>query len=205
MGIGAGSADGASLFRAEEPVQRGHDHGGQHDQQRQRIVQRQLADVPLAQQQVVLIHTDGLIGLAAHDPQIDGVQGQLGQDTGQDGGDAAAGVEETGDQTGQHAGYQRAQHGKPRVHTRPDQHDAHGAAGGQGAVHRQVGHVQDTEGDVDADGHNAPGQSLGDRAGQRVHQRGKETHRSCSFDFRVREDAARILPWEGGDQSSMAV
>ena len=205
MGIRAGSADGVSLFRAEEPVQSGHDHGGQHDQQRQRVVQRQRADVPLAQQQVILIHADGLIALAAHDPQIDGVQRQLGQDTGQNGGDAAPGVKESGGQTGQHAGCQCAQHGKPRVHARPDQHHAHRAAGGQRAVHRQVGHVQNTEGDVNADGHNAPGQSLGDRAGQRVHQRGKETHRSCSFDFRVGEDAACILPWEGGDQSSMAV
>ena len=172
MGIRAGSADGVSLFRAEEPVQSGHDHNGQHDQQRQRVIQRQRADVPLAQQQVVLVHADGLIGLAAHDPQIDGVQSQLRQNTGQNGGDAAPGMEKSGDQTGQHAGYQRAQHREPRVQARPDQHHAHSAASGQRAVHRQVGNVQNTEGDVDADGHNAPGQTLRDSAGQCVHQRG---------------------------------
>ena len=53
---------------------------------------------------------------------------------------------------------------------RHGQHDEGGAAGSHGAVHRQVGHVQDPERDVDADGHDAPDQSLGGHTRQGVDQ-----------------------------------
>ena len=49
-------------------------------------------------------------------------------------------------------------------------HDAHGAAGAHGAVYRQVRQVQDFKGDVDADGHDAPDQSLGGHTRQGVDQ-----------------------------------
>ena len=101
----------------------------------------------------------------AHDAQVDGVEGQLGQNTGQDGGDAAGGVEQTRDQSGQHT----RQHAPPAAPARGSQpvlthqQHAHRAAGSQGAVHRQIGHIQDLIGDIDADGHNAPDQALGRR------------------------------------------
>ena len=60
----------------------------------------------------------------------------------------------------------------PSVQTCPDQHDGHGAAGGQRAVHRQISYIQNTEGDVDADGHQAPDQALGHSARQRIEKGG---------------------------------
>ena len=208
MGVSACGTDGTALFRAEEPVEHSHDHGGQHDQQRQGIVQRQCTHIALAQQKIIFIYTDRLIGFAAHDPQVDGIQRQLGQDTGQNSGDSAAGVKNTGDEAGQHTSRHGAQHGQPRVNARADHHDAHGAAGGQRSVHRQVGHVQNPECDIDADRHNAPTQPLGNRSGQCIHQRGKETHRSCSFNSKSGEDAEHSASSREKaviDQSSMAV
>ena len=56
------------------------------------------------------------------------------------------GVEQAGDQAGQHARQQRAQQRHPHVARRcMHQHDAHRAAGGEGAVHGQVGHVQNAD------------------------------------------------------------
>ena len=48
---------------------------------------------------------------------------------------------------------------------------ANGAAGGKGAVHTQVGEIQQAEGDVDAQRHNAPDEALGNSAGTGAQQR----------------------------------
>ena len=114
----------------------------------------------LGDQQVVLIHADGLVGLACHDPKIDGVQRQLGEDTGQNGRNPAPGVEQTGTQSRQHTRQKRAQQRGPWIPPGTHQHDAHRAAGGKASVHRQVGHVQNTVGDVHADCHDSPDQTL---------------------------------------------
>lgn len=84
-------------LRAKEPVQHGDEQGGDQQQQRHGVSRLNCRTKPLGHDEVVLVHADGLIGLAAHDPQIHGVECQLGQDTGQNSGDAAAGMEQTGD------------------------------------------------------------------------------------------------------------
>ena len=104
--------------------------------------------------------------------QVDGIQCQLGQNTGQNGGDAAFRVEQAGDKAGQHTCQKGAQQRGPSVQTCPDQHDGHGTAGGQRSVHRQISYIQNTEGDVDADGHQAPDQALGHSARQRIEKGG---------------------------------
>ena len=101
------------VARREEPSsvpktsRAGDDHHGEDGQQEQRVGQIQLPDVPGGDQQVLLVHAQGQGGLGfgafspdGHNAQVDGVEGQLGQDPGQDGRDAAGGVEKTGDQAG---------------------------------------------------------------------------------------------------------
>ena len=165
MGIGAGGPQSAAVLGAEEPVQCGDHHHQEKNRQRQGVAQGKLPDIPLGNQQVILIHADGQVGLASHEPQVHGVQGKLGQNTGQDGGDAAAGMEEARDKARQHAREKGAQQGDPGIAAQAHQHDAQGAAGSQSAVHRQVRHIQDPVGHIDADGHNAPQEALGHRAG----------------------------------------
>ena len=148
-----------------EPVARSHKNGYHQDG----VVQAQGADALLVHQQVILSGADGPVGLS-HDPQVDGVQGQLGEDTGEDCRNAAGGVEQAGDQSRQHTRQKRPQHRQRHRRPRHGQHDEGGAAGSHGAVHRQVGHVQDPERDVDADGHDAPDQSLGGNTRQGVDQ-----------------------------------
>ena len=168
MRIVAGGAERAALFRTEEPVQHGDDRGREDDQQRQRIVRRQLAHIALRQQQVILVHADRLICLSAHDAQIDRIEGKLRQNTGKDRRNAAARVEQSRDQPGEHARKRGADERQPRIHPRADQHDADRAAGCQRAVHRQIRDVQNAEGDVNADRHNAPDEPLRDRARHRI-------------------------------------
>lgn len=182
--VRAGGADGAALLRAEEPVEQRDHRGGEEQQQRQRIFRQQLAHgregahIALGNEQVVLIHADRLIRLALHDAQVDRVERELREDTGKDGGNAALRVKKARDKTRQHTGEHRAQKRRPRAHARANEHHADRAAGGERAVHRQIRHVKDAVGDVYADRHDAPDQTLGDCAGQRVEQRRQETHRS---------------------------
>lgn len=174
--IRAGGAKGAALFGAEEPVQRRDDRGGEEKQQRQRVIERELAHIALRKQQRVFVDAQRLVCLAVHDAQVDRIQRELRQDTGKDGRNAAARVEQTGDEAGKHTGEHRTQQGDPGIEAAADQHDAHGAAGRERAINGQIRHIQNAEGDVDADGHDAPGKALSGCAGQGVHQRSQKTH-----------------------------
>ena len=122
-------------------------------------------------------NVDGDGSLHTHDRHVDGPQAQLGQDTGQNGRDAAEGVQDTGDQACQHTRQQGGQHGDPQVGPASVQHHEYGGAGAEGAVHGQVGDVQNFIGDVDADGHDAPDQTLGYGTRQRV----DEIQHDCVF------------------------
>ena len=77
-------------------------------------------------------------------------------------------MEEAGDQAGEHTCQEGTQHGDPDVAAVHHQHDADRAAGAEGAIHRQVRQVQDPVGDVQADGHNAPDQTLGNGTGHSI-------------------------------------
>ena len=128
-----------------------------------------LLDPAQGDEQAVLVHVDGLVGLA-HDLQVDGVEGQLGQDAGKDGRDAHEGVEQAGDEAGGKARQHSHEERHPDVLPRQQAHDADCTAGAEGAVHGQVGHIKDAVGEVNADGHDAPDQALCARTRQSAGQ-----------------------------------
>lgn len=133
--IAASGTDGATLFGAEVPVER-HDHNGDEHQGDK----DGSGDLPGGEEQGILIHADGQVG-HAHDVQVDGVQGDLGQDTGQDGRDAQEGVEQAGDESGSQTGQDGDEQGggdRPAVE---NEHHGDGAAGGEAAVYGQVSKV----------------------------------------------------------------
>ena len=78
-------------------------------------------------------------------------------------------MEQSRNESRQQTGEESTQQSQPTVQAAPDQHYSHGAAGGDGAVHGQVSHIQHPEGDVYADGHYAPYKALRRRTGQCVH------------------------------------
>ena len=158
-GVGAGGADGAAQLGAEEPVQHGDDHSRHQNDHDDGVVERELLDPAQGDQQVVLVHVDGLIGLA-HDFEVNGIQRKLGQDAGKDGRNAHKCVQDTGDEAGQQACQQRHEQGDPDVLAGQQAHDAHCTAGAKGAVHGQIGHVQNTVGQVHANGHDTPDKAL---------------------------------------------
>ena len=119
-------------------------------------------------QKLIVVDVQGLVGLHAHDGKVDRPQPQLRQDAGQDGGDSAGRVEHTGRKSGQHARQNGTQQGEPYVVAGHHHHDAHGASCTKGAVHRQIGDIQQLVGDIHADGHDAPDQPLGYGAGECV-------------------------------------
>ena len=166
MRVVARGAERAALLGAKEPVQHGNDQGGEDDQQRQWIAHGQLTHIALRQQQVILVHADCLIGLAAHDAQIDRIEGKLRQNAGENRRNAAARVKQSGDKPGKHTRERGAEQRQPRIQPRADQYDANRAAGCQRAVHRQIRDIQDAEGDVHTDRHDAPDKPLRDRARQ---------------------------------------
>ena len=133
------------------------------------VVEGKLLDPAQGDEQVVLVHIDGLVGLA-HDLQVDGVEGQLGQDAGKDGRDAHEGVEQAGDEAGGKARQHSHEERHPDVLPRQQAHDAHCTAGAKGAVHGQVGHIKDAVGEINADGHDAPDQALCARTRQSAGQ-----------------------------------
>ena len=171
-----GGPKGAAVLRTEEPVENGNEHHQGDNGGHQRIAQGQLSGKPLGYDQIVLIHGNRLIRLAAHNPQIHGVQSQLGQDAAEDGRNAAAGVQQAGSHTGKQTHQEGAHQRQPGITAGAHEHHAHRAAGGQAAVYRQVSHVQDAVGDIYADGHDAPEESLGNGAGRSIQKGGKKSH-----------------------------
>ena len=174
VGVGAGGADGAAQLGAKEPVEDADQDQGDQDDHDHRVAEGKLLDPAQGDQQVVLIHVDGLVGLA-HDLQVDRIEGQLGQDTGQDRRDAHEGVQQSGDKAAGQPRDKGQDQGGPDVLPGQQGHDADRAAGAEGVVHRQVGHIQDAVGQVDADSHDAPDQAL--CAGPR--QRAGQVCQSC--------------------------
>ena len=158
-GVRAGGTDGTAQLGAEEPVQNADQHRCDNDDHNDRVVESELLDPAQGDQQVVLVHVDGLIGFA-HDFEVNGIQRKLGQDAGKDGRNAHKCVQDTGDEAGQQACQQRHEQGDPDVLAGQQAHDAHCTAGAKGAVHGQIGHVQNTVGQVHANGHDTPDKAL---------------------------------------------
>ena len=122
-------------------------------------MESELLDPAQGDQQVVLVHVDGLIGLA-HDFEVNGIQRKLGQDAGKDGRNAHKCVQDTGDEAGQQACQQRHEQGDPDVLAGQQAHDAHCTAGAKGAVHGQIGNIQYFISYINAKNHQAPEHTL---------------------------------------------
>ena len=174
-GVAAGGPDAAAQLRAEEQVQhRHHQHGG-NGQHHQRT-----GDVHLAEKDVVVPDGQALIGLA-HDLQVHGPQGHLGQDACQNGGDAQPDMQQARHDPGQQARRHGAQHRQPQAPAAQQHHGADRRTGTDGAVHRQIGDVQQLIGDVNAHRHYAPDEALSHGARQGTQQ---IDHIYISFLFR---------------------
>ena len=157
--VRAGSTDAAAQLRTEEPVQHPDDHRRSKDNHDDGVMQGKFLDPAQGDEQDVFVHIDGLVGLA-HDLQVDGIQRQLGQDACQNGGNAHKGVQQAGDKAGSKAGQHSHQQCCPDIHAGKQAHDAHCAAGAKAAVHGQVGYIQNTVGQVHANGHDTPDKPL---------------------------------------------
>ena len=85
--------------------------------------------------------------------QVNGIKRKLRQNPGEDCRNTELGMQQTGAQTGENSrenGNQQRQRSRTAGN---DQHDRYCTAGGKSPVNRQVGNIQHTEGDVDAESH----------------------------------------------------
>ena len=124
-GVGPGGPEGRTQLGAEEPIQPADDGRREQAHHEDGVAVEgagplgYVLDEAEGNQQLVQIglvnNVDRYVGLHAHDRQVDGPQPQLGQDAGQNGGNAADGVEQAGDQSRQHPGQNGAQGGDPDV------------------------------------------------------------------------------------------
>ena len=112
------------------------------------------------EQQGVFIRVHALVGVHIHDVQVDRIERELREDTGEDGGDAELGVQKPRHETGQQSRRQRHEQRQPHRAAREREHHGDGAAGGERAVHRQIRDVEQAERDIDAQRHDAPDQAL---------------------------------------------
>ena len=114
--VRAGGAQRSAHFTPKEPVQHRNQHHDYHQGDEDRVLEGKLSDVAGGNDQLVFADVDRLVGLAAHDNQVDRIQRQLGQNAGQDSRDAHGRMEQARHQTCQHTGNDGAQKGNPHVH-----------------------------------------------------------------------------------------
>ena len=150
-----------------------------------------------------MVHTDGHVGAVAHDPQVDGVEGQLGQNSGQNARDAHFCVQNSGDSSGDAAGDQGSHQGDGGGDAADDHDRGHRAPGAQGAVYRQVRKVQDFIGDVHPQRHQAPDQALGYGVRHLGQERGEKVHgwflllqdlKTCAYFTYCCMDSGMVMP-----------
>ena len=79
-------------------------------------------------------------------------------------------MQRAGNQTSHQTGQESNKRCQPRVDAAGDQNGRNGAAGGEGAVNRQIRGIQDPESDIHSNGHDSPDQPLGSRTGQLIQQ-----------------------------------
>ena len=154
-----------SQIQIEDDHQRGADKPHQHNGAGQQLGVG-------GEQEFDLIDIDRHICLS-HNIQIDGIQGDLGENTRQNIRDTQLCVQEPGDQSGHNSRKERHQQRQLGIPAAHHQHNAHSAAGCQTAVNRQVRNIQHTEGHIHTQRHNAPDQTLGNTAGTGPEQRGR--------------------------------
>ena len=176
IAVDAGSAKGRAMLRAQVEVQNPHQCCA-HKEHNPNGARQQLCIG--GEQERNLVDINRLVRLA-HNIQVDGIKGNLGQNTGQDVRDAQSGVQETGDNTGGHSGKEGGQQRQLRIDPLEHQHDANRTAGCHAAIHGQVGNAQHSEGHKHAQRQDAPDKALGNAAGERPHQ-GRELQGSKVF------------------------
>lgn len=71
-------------------------------------------------------------------------------------------MKNSGNKTGKHARKSSGKHGNKYILAGKHHHDADSTAGTQGTVNSKVGDIQNSKGDVNADGGNSPDQTLSD-------------------------------------------
>ena len=172
VGVCAGCAQGAAALRAEEPIQQRDHRDGQRRQNEDRVGKRQHTRVAGGDEQRIIVDADRHIRLAAEDAQVDGIERKLGQNARQNRRDAHERVENARREAGEHADQKRRDHRDPHVAAADDEHGGHRAAGCDAAVHRQIGHIEDSIGNIHANRHDAPDHALRTGAGERVKQLG---------------------------------
>ena len=79
-------------------------------------------------------------------------------------------MQQTGRKTRKQTRSYGDQQRRPCRPARDDEHDRHGAAGGERPVDRQIGDVEQAERDVHAQRHDAPNEALRNTAGQARNQ-----------------------------------
>jgi hypothetical protein len=106
-----------------------------------------------------LVDVHGLV-CAAQNHEVHRPEGDLRQNTGEDGGDSEHRMQEARHEACQEPCRDRDRQGRVGGEAGEDEHDRHGTSGGKAAVDRQIGKVQQAEGDEDAKGHYAPDDPL---------------------------------------------
>ena len=183
MLVATGGTDGRAPFCAEEPVQRSHDDNGEkaHTQHRMRIPGLHTGSHGLykagGHQHIIVaggqrqVRLDGLARGDTHNGQVNRPQTQLGQNTGQNCGDLALGVQDAGDSTGQRTDDKCYRHRDPGSEAQMHHNGTDRTAGTEGAIHCQVGKLQYFIGTVQTDSHNAPDQTLRGGTGHCIDKR----------------------------------
>ena len=109
---GACGTDGASDLRSEEPVEdRDQDHNDQRRHKDRVLIKSDSLYITERHQKIILIHTDGLICLTAHNTEVDGVETKLGQDSRKDRRDPHRRVKDSGHKARDHSRDKRRKQG----------------------------------------------------------------------------------------------
>ena len=114
---------------------------------------------------------DRNIGFHPHDGQIDRPQAELCQDPCQNRGNSTDRVQETGCYAGCHSRQQRGKKRQPDICTRAEQYHEDSAPGTERPIHRQVRNIQNLIGNIYANRHDSPDQSLRYGPWQRTNKR----------------------------------
>ena len=156
MRIDTGRTDRASDLRSEEPVQNSDDRRIKNECQRNRLAKHR--DVR-CKRHLMCAGRNGLIGLS-HDIQVNRVQGDLCQNSGQDVRNSHHRVKNARHKSRDNAADKCNKKCRERIHAPEDHHGADTAAERKRAVAGHIREVQDAECQIHAECHNTPDQAL---------------------------------------------
>lgn len=92
-------------------------------------------------------------------PQVDGIQCDHGQYTREQRGDTQLGMQQSCTKSRQQTGNRSTEHRQPGVHVGADHPCGNRTTQSDGTLHRQIRHIQDTVGNIDAQRHDGPEKS----------------------------------------------